>query len=149
MMDFERLIAYDRWANQKIFKAFQEIKENEARTEMEAMFSHLLATQAVWMSRVTGENVSHGIWPLFAASEMEEMMKAHPQSMSGLIARHEEVISYKNSKGVAHQSKIADILMHLIIHGQHHRAQIAKMLRAAGVSPPGTDLIFFTRDINN
>jgi len=146
MINFERLISYDQWANQKIYKAFQALEEDEARTEIEAMFSHLLATQAVWMSRITGEKVAFGIWPSFTSSEMEKLIKTQSDKLNSLIDRQEEVISYKNSKGVAHESKVGDILMHLIIHGQHHRAQIAKMLRAAGATPPGTDFIFFARE---
>ncbi|MAL18018.1 MAG: hypothetical protein CL670_01035 [Balneola sp.] len=146
MMNFERLISYDQWANQKIYEAFQAVEEDEVRAEIEAMFSHLLATQAVWMSRITGEKVTFGIWPSFDSSEMEKLIKNHPSKLKGLIDRQEEVISYENSKGVAHESKVSDILMHLIIHGQHHRAQIAKMLRADRATPPGTDFIFFTRE---
>ncbi|MFB3133724.1 MAG: DinB family protein [Rhodothermales bacterium] len=39
-----------------------------------------------------------------------------------------------------------EILLHVIIHGQHHRAQIATCLRQHGHTPPPTDCIIFTRD---
>ncbi|MDZ7808492.1 MAG: DinB family protein [Gracilimonas sp.] len=148
-MDLETLILYDHWANQKIFNALQLVESDEIKSEIETMFSHIVAAQVVWLSRMMGERSEMKIWPELSVSEIDKFIRENPAKLKSLIPRKEESISYKNSKGISHQSKAGDILMHLVIHGQHHRAQIAKMLREAEITPPGTDFIFFTREINN
>lgn len=53
--------------------------------------------------------------------------------------------NYTNSKGMLYKTKLAEILYHIMIHGQHHRAQIVKLLRNAKINPPATNFILFTR----
>ena len=57
----------------------------------------------------------------------------------------DQLITYQNSKGVEYETKLSDIMHHIIIHGQHHRSQIAMLLRMSDIPPPGTDFIFYTR----
>jgi len=60
----------------------------------------------------------------------------------GTFARR---VTYRNSKGRRYESSVADIVMHVSMHGGYHRGQIARQLRAAGREPPYTDYIQFTR----
>jgi uncharacterized damage-inducible protein DinB len=61
-------------------------------------------------------------------------------------ADYEDVIHYQNSKGDKYQNTIRDILLHIINHSTHHRAQIAFILRQQGNPPPISDYIFYKRD---
>ncbi|MBM4015253.1 MAG: hypothetical protein FJ293_09875 [Planctomycetes bacterium] len=54
-------------------------------------------------------------------------------------------MTYLNSKGERHESRVADILTHVAMHGVHHRAQILAELRAAGHVPPYLDFVHATR----
>ncbi|MEX0722814.1 MAG: DinB family protein [Gracilimonas sp.] len=148
-MNLEKFILYDYWANQKVFLAQQSLEKDEIRAEIEALFSHIVAAQVIWMSRMMGEKSEMKIWPKLSGSEIHKLIHENPGKLKTLISRKDEMISYKNSKGVSHQTKVEDILMHLVIHGQHHRAQIASLLRKAGATPPGTDFIFFLRTLDN
>jgi uncharacterized damage-inducible protein DinB len=53
----------------------------------------------------------------------------------------ERVIEYTNSKGEHYASKIADVLMHVVMHGAYHRGQIAASVREHGGEPAYTDYI--------
>lgn len=148
-MNLEKFIFYDYWANQKIFLALQSLEKGEIRAQIEALFSHIVAAQVIWMSRMMGKKSKMKIWPELSGSEIQKLISENPGKLKMLIYRKDETISYKNSKGVSHQTKVEDILMHLVIHGQHHRAQIATLLRQAGEIPPATDFIFFLRTLDN
>ena len=55
-------------------------------------------------------------------------------------------VAYTNSSGTAFETPLRDILTHVVNHGTHHRAQIALVLREAGIAPPATDYIYFVRE---
>lgn len=42
---------------------------------------------------------------------------------------------------------VRDALMQVVMHGEHHRAQIATRLRTLGGTPPMTDYIIWVRDV--
>lgn len=148
-MELSKLISYDEWANRKVFDALKKAESTDLKAEAKGMFGHILAAQKVWMSRIKGETTDIEIWPELSSEELSTMLKENPGKLKALISRADEMISYKNSKGEVFRNKVGDILFHIIIHGQHHRAQIAKHLRAAGMTPPGTDYIFFLRTLDN
>jgi len=54
-------------------------------------------------------------------------------------------IRYRNLQGDTFETKLFDILTHLVNHGTHHRAQAGQHLKLAGTDLPGTDYILFTR----
>ena len=65
------------------------------------------------------------------------------------IADHEvdldAEIHYQNSKGADYYNSAWEIINHLIIHGQHHRAQISLFLRNCDINPPAIDYIHYAR----
>ena len=144
-MELQKLLDYDQWANERVFAAFEKVEDPEVLEELFKLFSHLLTAQIIWVSRILGEDGPSEIWPKLSRSEIKQLLKETPDKIQKLIALKEEVISYQNSRGDEFENKVQDILMHLIIHGQHHRAQMATLLRKAGARPPATDFIFFLR----
>lgn len=145
MKSFGDLLSYDEWANQQIFEL---ISENEnATTQAEAMklFSHILAAQLVWLSRINQKKPVVEIWPEWGLEECKNRMEHNPIELRKLLDRGDEFIEYKNSKGETFTNKVEEIMNHLIIHGQHHRAQISMIFSKAGIKPPATDFIFFLR----
>lgn len=148
-MDLEKLVAYDQWANNLVFEAFQMLDKEEGRVKIEKLFSHILASQIIWMDRITGDTSAIDIWPDLSKSEIKSYLETNSDKLSKLLLLKDEHISYQNSSGETFTNKVEDIFVHLIIHGQHHRAQIAKLIRQAGDKPPATDFIFFQRQKHN
>ncbi len=145
-----RLFSYDMWANEQILLTLQEnipFEENEKCVEL---FAHIAGAQELWYSRIKGNAVDElEVWPDYGLPTALQKLKTLSANWKRLIDSHnntlDEIISYQNSKGVSYDTPLSDILHHLIIHGQHHRAQIAKLLRNAKIDPPATDFIFFSR----
>lgn len=149
MHSFTDLINYDEWANRQVFELISENEHSNVYAEALKLFSHILAAQLVWMSRVNSEKPKVEIWPEWSLEECENRMKQNPANLMNLLEREEEMIEYSNSKGVVFTNRVAEILQHLVIHGQHHRAQISMLYSKAGIKPPATDFIFFLRQKRN
>lgn len=148
-MDLKKLLDYDSWANSSVFRSLNQLSESEERSEILRLFAHLLTAQLIWVNRIKKEPLPSDIWPSLSIQEIEKLLHHNPYKLSGLISKKDEIINYKNSKGEAFTNSVEEILVHLTIHGQHHRAQIASLLRQAGQEPPATDFIFFLRTLDN
>ncbi|HKK45052.1 MAG TPA: DinB family protein [Balneolaceae bacterium] len=145
-----RLFSYDNWANEQILLSLQENPNFQGFDKAIGYFAHIAATQEHWYNRIEG--ISAGklkIWPDYDLAQSFQILKDYSERWIELIDANREdpdrIISYKNSKGTPYETMLSDILHHLIIHGQHHRAQIAKLLRNAKITPPATDFIYFSR----
>jgi uncharacterized damage-inducible protein DinB len=57
-----------------------------------------------------------------------------------------QVLEYKDLRGAPRDSKLEEIVMHVVNHATLHRGQVLGMLRQLGVVPPQTDLITFYRE---
>jgi hypothetical protein len=80
------------------------------------------------------------IGPSFTARSVYEFALAHVDSGTGNLER---VIAYKRFTGEEYQSPVADILLHLALHGAHHRGQMATYVSSKGAKPFNTDFVQF------
>lgn len=145
-----RLFSYDKWANEQVVLSIQENLPFDNSDQCVHSFSHITGSQELWYQRIRGESPANPeTWPEYELAVALQKLNTLYSNWNRLIdsSRSElnKVISYQNSKGTAYDSALSDILHHIVIHGQHHRAQIAQMLRNAKIEPPATDFIFFSR----
>jgi len=145
-----RLFEYDNWANEQVLLSLQDNLGFEGSDKTVEYFAHIAGSQQMWLHRIKGKPLDDiKIWPDYGLPEALQNLKTLNQQWKKLIGVHKDnlnkIISYTNSKGISYDTSLSDILYHVIIHGQHHRAQIAKLLRNAKIDPPATDFIFFTR----
>lgn len=148
-----RLFEYDAWASQKIVDMLEQHPQLKKREEALKLLGHLLNAQQIWYRRTVGKSFDDlDLWPDHSLEECKTILDTMPARWSQLLQDNREnpdtLISYKNTKGEAYETMLSDILHHLIIHGQHHRAQIATLIRQSGVTPPTTDFIYYTRSIS-
>ncbi|MEX2478247.1 MAG: DinB family protein [Gracilimonas sp.] len=148
-MDLQRLLDYDKWANTRVFKTIKTVADPEVQKDINKLFAHLLTAQIIWVNRINDQPLPNEIWPDLSISEIKSLLQKNPEKLKKLVSRKNEIFHYKNSKGEEFKNSVEEILVHLTIHGQHHRAQIANLLRKAGITPPGTDFIFFLRTLDN
>jgi uncharacterized damage-inducible protein DinB len=53
----------------------------------------------------------------------------------------DRVIPYKRFTGEEYQFPVGDILLHLTLHGAHHRGQMATYVSAKGMKPINADFV--------
>lgn len=141
-----RLIAHMRWADRTVADALQDHPDPEAVRA----FAHIASVEHVWYSRIHARTPTHAIWPELSVSQSRAVAEEHADRFDELLREADDdalarVIHYRNSAGHAYENAVSDIVIHTAIHGEHHRGQIARFLRAAGREPPYTDYIQYTR----
>jgi len=146
----QRLFDYDVWASGEVLAVLKANSKFEQRDREVKLFAHLLNAQWIWYRRIIGEGFEDlDLWPDYSLAQCSEIYHMMPSKWSDILKAHRDsldmLISYKNTKGEAYETPLSDILYHLIVHGQHHRAQMATLFREAGITPPATDFIYFTR----
>ena len=145
---FIRLFRYDRFANLRIADALLQTQDH---TKAEQLMAHLLIAQQVWLGRCVGQpGPITTLWPNWKAATFEQKINDnHLQWLDYLKSLSDNdfqgLMHYKNLQGDDLETKLADILTHLINHGTHHRAQAGQYLKLAGTDLPATDYILFAR----
>jgi len=159
---FQRMAAYNRWANAKLYEAVGTLPAAEIAAPRSGFFpsllktlNHLLVGDTVWMSRLDGDG-NHGVAGLdqilhtdFAALRvarvaMDDRIVAFVDRLAP--PRLAEDLVYRTVAGDPMKTQVAQVLAHFFNHQTHHRGQAHAMLSDAKVSPPVLDLIYFLRD---
>lgn len=150
----QHLIQFDLWCTRKLTRLFFKHEPFREQQATIAFLSHIINAQKIWFHRVVKlplfEDVD--IWDEYDPDLLTKEAKDTSQLWMDLVADHEvdldTVITYRNSQHVAYQNTIRQICHHLIIHGQHHRAQISIFLRNCDITPPQTDYIHYARSVS-
>ena len=140
------LVEYENWANRQALESIREVEDGAARAVL--TMAHLAAAQRIWFARVAGEEQSIELFPEVPLEIVEPLLHESANLWKGFVSRLDEEalarpVVYTNSKGEEKSRPLSQVLLHLVLHGQHHRGQIASFVRQAGGHPARTDLIFF------
>jgi uncharacterized damage-inducible protein DinB len=149
---FKTLFDYDSHTNLAILDTM--IASGMGTGKAAGLMAHMLAAQQVWLLRCKNHPLPTGpLWPDWSAEEMIEITGKNHQDWIDYLNELQDndvddTITYKNLRGDTFTSVIRDVLMHVINHGTHHRAQAGYQLKFAGVEQlPVTDYIFYTRGL--
>ncbi len=141
---------YEAWANTKTVEATASL--SEIPEKIEAIFSHLLAAQKIWLARLQGEAITLNVWEIFPQVSWQQHLEENTQKIidylevlsdEALVAQ----IHYQNSKGEPFSNSRQDIFTHLLLHSAYHRGQIVLLLKGLVSTLPVTDYIFYLRDL--
>jgi uncharacterized damage-inducible protein DinB len=144
-----RLFAHMRWADQQVL---EQLKTADEVHEPLKFYAHVLAAERLWYLRIHEENWTVvPVWPDFTLEQCEAMASENAALYEKLIPTlTPEMLSkpvpYKNTAGSDYRNTVGDMLLHLALHGQHHRGQIAHAMRRHGDTPPIVDYIAWVRD---
>lgn len=145
-----RMYAHMSWADGRFLMLMKTLPPVQTRAAMR-IFSHLLASERVWMLRLRGEDSGvQALWPEFALEEVTELAAINLGDYTNYLdaLRDDDLTSevhYNNQQGKSYRTEVGDILIHVAMHGSYHRGQIAAAVRAAGAEPINTDYITYVR----
>lgn len=142
----ETLYEYNLWADRKIISSLEENKDH-INEKVVRLFSHVLNAQIFWYSRILKKEISIKVWDTYNLETLGERYIDNLKHIDFILKNYalDELIEYKNTKGIPFENSIGDILFHLFNHGNYHRGQINMELRQLGIEPPAIDFIFFRR----
>ena len=158
--DLKFLLAYHRWANDRILGAAGTLSDDQLHRDLKSSFPSVFATLVhtmsadwVWLERWHGRSPT--AFPDLSAirtlaelrprwSQIEEGQRAFidgltPVAITGRIA-------YRSIKGDPFNDPLGMTIQHAANHATHHRGQVSTMLRQMGATPPGLDFITFVRE---
>jgi uncharacterized damage-inducible protein DinB len=142
-----RLWEHCEWADVLLTGALARVRaDGGARREL----AHVLGAEETWLARLERRDARLGVWPDLLLDDLEPIMRrTHLGYRSYLGAvEHDDLarpVSYVNSAGRTFATPVADILVHVALHGQYHRGKVNLLLRRAGLEPVPVDFIAFVR----
>jgi uncharacterized damage-inducible protein DinB len=155
------LARYKAWANRLMFEAVGALPAGEATRERPTLFktmvntlNHLYATDLIWQAHLQGRE--HGIPALNTVlhPDLAELWRAQQELDAWYVAwadalteaQADEVVGFTLIGGNAGAMRRADILLHVVTHGNYHRGWVADMFFQVPLRPPTTDLPVFLRN---
>lgn len=162
MLPHYRMFAdYNRWANERVYDACEQLSEAEFKADKGAFFgslhrtlNHLLVADRIWMKRITGTGEAPGALDAILHEDFASLRAARVAEDQRIIdwlegATEETMtdpLSYSNVAGTQHFSQpLASVLAHIFNHQTHHRGQAHTLLTALGQPSLVLDLIYFLR----
>ena len=145
---FESLFAHLAWADHHVLQSLRD--GGEDAPHVLELFAHILGSELTWLARIEGRRSDVAVWPDLSLEECAALASRVCASYDRLLdtlddAELARMVHYRNSAGAEFDSTVADILLHVALHGAYHRGQIALLIRADGSSPAPTDYIAFRR----
>jgi uncharacterized damage-inducible protein DinB len=146
MNHLQRLVKYTNWANQ----LWLEFVLEKAPTDeyLTRMMSHILLAENIWFQRIYGEELDSEVFRTREKDELLGLAERNPRRYAEILTSDlERIVAYRKLNGEAMESRVSDILMHLVTHGNHHRGQMATYASKEKLGAPTTDYINYTRQL--
>ncbi len=146
---YRRLFDYDRWATARVLQALDQLPKPPAKA-IERM-AHVVAAAEIWLSRVDrSSEPPDTIFPRCGLHEVSERAERIGARWSMFVSsltetRLHQPIRYHSTEGQPYESRLHEVLTHVVNHATYHRGQVACDLRAINVDAPITDAIYMTR----
>jgi uncharacterized damage-inducible protein DinB len=166
--NYQFLARYNRWFNQRLFDACEQLSDADRRLDRGAFFgsitaslNHLVWADRLWLKRFAEqaafpaltsellelpagarhETVLHEEWAELrkAREALDVAIEAWTSDMPDDFPT--SIMRYGNTKGVVREHPAWQALTHFFNHQTHHRGQVTTLLTQAGVDVGMTDLI--------
>jgi uncharacterized damage-inducible protein DinB len=160
VQDFKTLFDYNYWANHRILDVIGRLSPEEftkvvagGHGSVRNTMVHVLSTEWGWLSRcgghTRGTKLDASDYPT-VESLKKDWNKVENYMRDFLSDLKDEdlntIIEYSGKEGKKRSMPLGELLHHSIIHGAHHRGQVAVLLRELGYAPKNFDILFYYAD---
>jgi len=156
-----RLYEYNYWANARILDTVAQVTEGQLVQPMSphhgslrGTLVHTLSAEWIWRTRC-----QEAIYPtaMFAETDFPTLVAVRTRwgeeeghMWAYLDWLDDETLAqkmpYRTTGGTLQENNLGEILIHVVMHGMQHRAEMAMVLTDYGHSPGDIDLIMFVRE---
>ena len=155
--DLQNLFNYGHWANQELFSRIADLSPEQFVQPVAGSYGsirntlvHTLSAEWGWLDRCGGHTRGPALvadnYPTLESliTQWSQVQAWQSEFLSGLQNEDlERVIEFSFGTGEKQRQQMGDLLTHTILHGVHHRGQVALLLRLLGVAPENFDYLFY------
>ncbi|GLS19192.1 damage-inducible protein DinB [Labrys miyagiensis] len=158
---FRTLSRWTVWANERLYDACGALTNDEyflprvcAFGSIHRTLNHLLATDRIWLGRLTGEGHSIPSLDTELCADFVSLRAARSAEDRRIVSLVDEIVANGDLEGDLHYTSMDGkpqilprrlVLSHLFLHHAHHRGQVHALLSQTKVPPPALDLTYFPR----
>ena len=159
---FRTFARYNAWANQRLYKACEQLSEADYLKSRPSFFgsihatlNHILVGDRAWMGRFTNSpssisSLDQELYADFAGLHVARMAE-DAQIINYADGLDDAALmfwlEYRNMAGEDQADELAILLSHFFNHQTHHRGQVHTLLSQTSVAPPPLDLIYYLREL--
>ncbi len=142
---------FEFWSNTMILGSLRKLNEPVERAFF--LFSRLLSSHSMWISRVTKTPINCTLFQERTLDECETLMKENASKWKAYLTEATEdtldtVIHFDGAwDGSKRNMRIEDALIHLINHSSYHRGQIVQLLKGKVDELPLSTYIIFASEL--
>ena len=145
-----KLFDHLEWADKRVLDSLRAMTHPDQRAL--DLYAHVLGSEHNWLARILQFAPREKIWPELTVESAGALAAENAASLRSFLEslpadQLQREVAYKNSAGLAFESTIEDMLLHVVLHGCYHRGQVALVIRGAGAEPAPTDYIAWVRGV--
>lgn len=134
------------WANTQILQTLQDTPGVQSKAL--SLFSHLLADEHIWLTRLRGDVMLFSDWPEMTPADCYQLLNRNTTGYRHILAERDlqDTIAYSDFDGLQYQNSVETVLMHVLSHGSYIRGEIAQTLQQENIFFPPLDYVNFNRE---
>jgi uncharacterized damage-inducible protein DinB len=142
------LFAHQAWADAEMWRYLDATPAAHSDKKVFELLGHAHAVQRYFLSVVQGEPITRELLAKeLPLPELRDSYRQYHEQVGRYLPKMRE--SHLNDVVVVpwfpdYQPKVSEALIQVVMHTQHHRAQIATLLRQLGGNPKPMDYIIWT-----
>lgn len=154
-----KLFDYHDWANTEVLRAARPLNETQldqsfdmGRGSLRRTLLHIECGERVWLAR--WQEKTETPWPdeeeRAPVSVIAERVAVTRDDRSAFLAQVGEagfvrLVTYRDSKGRLYRAALGDMVLQMLNHSAHHRAQAVNMLRRVNAGVVELDYMYRIR----
>ncbi len=155
--DLEQAYDYSCWANGKLFEVISQLTADDFTRPVAGSYGsvrntlvHVLSAEAGWLERCggpkRGTRLQADDFPT-ADSVLQKWKTVEAQWRQFLAALKDEdlgrVMDFAIDPALKHSMPMAQLVQQALVHGVHHRGQVALLLRLLGRPAGDFDILYY------
>jgi uncharacterized damage-inducible protein DinB len=144
---------FEYWSNTMILDSLKKLKEKDDRVTL--LFSHLLSSHNMWLSRVNKRDFTCTLFQERTLEECEILMKENLEGWQDYLTNKTDIdlqqtiefMSAWEANPTKRRMSIEDALTHIINHSSYHRGQIVASIKGKVDELPLSTYIMYASEV--